>query len=93
MEALMPRPVDPKAMEMLYLFVSKKPTDEDREAMKLLQSLPYKWELVRVDPRNRATPALDAYPLGYKLLQGIKTLREFVLDQQEELGLKERKLA
>jgi hypothetical protein len=89
----MPRPVDPKAMEMLYLFVSKRPTNEDREAIKLLQSLPYKWELVRVDPRNRATPALDAYPLGYKLLQGIKTLREFVLDQQEELGLKERKLA
>lgn len=84
---------DPKTMEMLYLFISESPTAEDLEAIQLLRELPYKWQIVHVDPQKRATPALDAYPLGYQILQGIRTVRDFVLDQQEELGLKKQQLA
>lgn len=76
-----------KLTETLYLFVSKDPSPDDIEAMRLLKQLPYTWKVVHVDPTKRATPALDAYPLGYQVLLGLRTLRDFVLDQQEELGL------
>jgi hypothetical protein len=78
---------NPKKIETLYLFVSKQQTEEDREAIRLMEQLPYKWEIVTVDPRERATPTLDAYPLGYRVLHGIQKLRDFFRDQREELGL------